>query len=103
MIHTPLRAIDNEALSPQYMIRRTARLPQASRRTVFHCRASLVRLEAIGIRVVLPPRRCCAASASLLERHTVVFQLAAGAEPLPGYRLIEILGRGMFGEVWKAG
>jgi hypothetical protein len=32
----------------------------------------------------------------------VAFQLSVGAEPLAGYRLIAPLGRGSFGEVWKA-
>ncbi len=32
----------------------------------------------------------------------MAFQLTVGAEPLPGYRLIAALGRGSFGEVWKA-
>jgi serine/threonine protein kinase len=32
----------------------------------------------------------------------VAFQLIVGAEPLSGYRLVSPLGRGSFGEVWKA-
>ncbi|MEZ6060772.1 MAG: protein kinase [Planctomycetaceae bacterium] len=30
------------------------------------------------------------------------FSLCAGARPIPGYQLVDFLGRGTFGEVWKA-
>jgi serine/threonine protein kinase len=32
----------------------------------------------------------------------VAIQLTAGFEPLPGYRLVDLLGRGSYGVVWRA-
>ncbi|MBV8314049.1 MAG: serine/threonine protein kinase [Planctomycetaceae bacterium] len=41
--------------------------------------------------------------AASLPANPTLPAIASGAEPVAGYRLVERLGRGAFGEVWKAG
>src|SRR2546421_3725082 len=51
-----------------------------------------------------PPKteRCVASSGPSNQDVPMSFRLESRAEPIPGYRLIERIGGGGFGEVWKA-
>jgi len=65
-------------------------------------RARVNLLPALDERQLLPPTLRPPLDATRLSPGPVAMSLEPGIEPVPGHRLVRVLGRGGYGEVWQA-